>query len=94
LEHAGLKDAGACGVKGADGTDKMWVAIVPESHQSDVSALMKSIRGNPNFGANVEELFVVDRIPRNRLGKIQRNELKAMLLRQKSSQPPSVKSPG
>jgi len=85
LEHAGLKDAGACGVKGADGTDRMWVAIVPDGTKANVSALMSSIKQDPNFGADIEGLFVVDRIPRNRLGKIQRNELKAMLLQMKSS---------
>ena len=87
LENAALKDAGACGVKGADGTDKMWVAIVPLSPQSDVSALVNSIKQNPNCGADIEEIFVVDQIPRNRLGKIQRNELRSLLLRQKGSLP-------
>jgi acyl-coenzyme A synthetase/AMP-(fatty) acid ligase len=83
-EYVGLKDAGACGVKGPDGTDKIWVGIVPDCDKVGISAVVQFIKANSSFGVEIIALFIVDRIPRNRLGKIQRNELKAMLLQQKS----------
>jgi acyl-coenzyme A synthetase/AMP-(fatty) acid ligase len=87
-EYPGIKDAGVCGVKGAGGIDRIWVGIVPAEGETDAAKFIMSIRSNPTFGAEIDELLVVDRIPRNRLGKIQRNELKAMLLRQKSVSTP------
>jgi acyl-coenzyme A synthetase/AMP-(fatty) acid ligase len=88
VEYPGIKDAGVCGVKGSGGIDRIWVGIVPEEGESDMAKFIMSIRGNPKFGAEIDELLVVERIPRSRLGKIQRNELKAMLLRQKSVSAP------
>lgn len=90
LTYPGIKDAGICGVKGADGIDRMWVGIVPQDGETDVAKFIIAIRSNPKFGAEIDELLVVDRIPRNRLGKVQRNELKAMLLRLKSVSTPQL----
>jgi acyl-coenzyme A synthetase/AMP-(fatty) acid ligase len=84
LTYPGLRDAAVCAVKGAGGVDRIWVAIVPAADGSDFAKFDLAIRSNPKFGAEIDELMVVDRVPRNRLGKVQRNELKATLLRLKS----------
>ena len=84
LTYPGLQDAAVCAVKGAGGVDRVWVGIVPAPGETDPAKFELSIRSNPKFGAEIDALVVVDRIPRNRLGKVQRNELKATLLRLKS----------
>ncbi len=75
----GVKDAGVCAIMGAAGFEQAFVGVVLES-STDIDALRKRIEANTNFGTNIDRLFVVEVIPRGTLGKIQRDELKELLL--------------
>jgi acyl-coenzyme A synthetase/AMP-(fatty) acid ligase len=73
----GVKDAGACRVKGVFGFDEAWVAVVFDS-LIDIAAFQSQLQSNDKFGRNINKLFVVEEIPRDQVGKIQRallNEL-------------------
>jgi len=72
-------DAGICTQMGASGFEEIWIGIVL-APEADIGALRKTIEANDNFGGNIDKLFVVEAIPRGNLGKIQRDELKKMLL--------------
>jgi acyl-coenzyme A synthetase/AMP-(fatty) acid ligase len=78
LSAPGVKDAGICTVMGASGFQEVWVGVVLEP-STDMAAFRQSIESNPQFGTNIDRLFVVETIPRGTLGKIQRDELIKML---------------
>jgi acyl-coenzyme A synthetase/AMP-(fatty) acid ligase len=75
----GVKDAVVCAIMGAAGFEQAFVGVVLAS-STDIDALRKRIEANTNFGTNIDRLFVVEVIPRGTLGKIQRDELKELLL--------------
>jgi len=74
----GVKDAGICTLMGQTGFEEAWVGVVLDP-AVDLSALRQEIELSAQFGRSIDRLFVVDSIPRGVLGKIQREELKAML---------------
>jgi acyl-coenzyme A synthetase/AMP-(fatty) acid ligase len=78
LTCPGVQDAGACTLIGASGVEEIWVALV-FAPSIDMAGLRRDIDANAEFGANIDRLFVVEKIPRGQLGKIQRGELKEML---------------
>jgi acyl-coenzyme A synthetase/AMP-(fatty) acid ligase len=82
LACRGVKDAGVCGVANM-GTIELWVAIVPKT-TIIVSDLMAEIAANEKFNANIDQLLIVDVLPRGELGKIQRHELQQKLMRLKN----------
>jgi acyl-coenzyme A synthetase/AMP-(fatty) acid ligase len=63
---------------GQSGFEEGWIALVLDP-AVNMNALRHAIQSNATFGKNIDKLFVVDRIPRGTLGKIEREELKAML---------------
>jgi acyl-coenzyme A synthetase/AMP-(fatty) acid ligase len=75
----GVKDAGICGVMGVSGREEVWIGLVLEP-AADIGALRAKIEADAIFSSNIDKLFVVDAIPRGSLGKIQRDDLKRMLL--------------
>jgi acyl-coenzyme A synthetase/AMP-(fatty) acid ligase len=77
--YPGIKDAGVCGVRGRSGLEEVWVGIVTDT-DIDIPALTKSLDDNQGFRIGVGEVLVVDEIPRNQLGKLQRHKLKEVLL--------------
>jgi len=74
----GVKDAGVCTVMGDVGYEEAWISVVLEPN-ADMALLRQSIESNSQFGANIDKIFAVEAIPRGTLGKIQREELRAML---------------
>jgi acyl-coenzyme A synthetase/AMP-(fatty) acid ligase len=74
----GVKDAGVCTLMGASGFEEVWIGLVLEP-SADIGALRQKIESNPDFGTNIDKLFVVGAIPRGTLGKIQREVLRQML---------------
>jgi acyl-coenzyme A synthetase/AMP-(fatty) acid ligase len=72
-------DAGVCTVLGASGFEEVWIGLVLEQ-SADIGALRTNIEANTQFGTNIDKLFAVERIPRGTVGKIQREELKKMLV--------------
>ena len=67
LACRGVKDAGVCGVANM-GTIELWVAIVPKT-TIIVSDLMAEIAANEKFNANIDQLLIVDVLPRGELGE-------------------------
>jgi len=85
---AGVQDAGVCTVKGPAGFDQVWVGLVP-APAADLGAMRFTIEANPRYKNNIDKIFVVEVIPRGTLGKIQRDELKKVLLEiDQESEPP------
>jgi acyl-coenzyme A synthetase/AMP-(fatty) acid ligase len=74
-----VKDAGVCTFMGASGFEEVWVGVVLDP-AADFGAFRRAIEANAEFGKNIDKLFVVESIPRGTLGKIQREELKKMLI--------------
>lgn len=73
LSLTGVLDAGAFGFPGPDGLDRLGLAIVAD-HEFDVDALNEKMQRH--FGnAAPSELRVVESIPRNERGKVQRSLL-------------------
>ncbi len=72
-----------CGVLGQSGMDEAWFGIVSDG-KIDLCDFKKWIEERQNEPIRVGEILVVDRIPRSELGKLQRHELKAVLLAIKS----------
>jgi len=74
----GIKDAGACSVRGTSGIEEVWIGIVSEL-EIDKAALIQSLNSSIGFRIGVSEVIVLDQIPRNSLGKLQRHKLKEIL---------------
>jgi acyl-coenzyme A synthetase/AMP-(fatty) acid ligase len=80
----GIDDAAVCNVWGASGIEEIWAGIVPRP-DLNVDDFIHSLEKDPTlrarFDSNIDQVFVVDLIPRTQAGKIQRNELRNVLLR-------------
>jgi acyl-coenzyme A synthetase/AMP-(fatty) acid ligase len=83
LRYPGIRDAGVCGVRGQSGIEEVWVGIVPDA-KIDLMALRKALEGSQDSTIKVGEILVVEKIPRNDLGKLERHQLKALLLGMKN----------
>jgi long-chain acyl-CoA synthetase len=79
LGYPGIKDAGICAVPGQSGMDEVWIGIVPD-REIDVAAFKRWIEESQTDSIRIGEIYFVDQIPRGELGKLQRHELKALLL--------------
>ena len=82
--RAGIADAGVCGIIGDTGILQIWAGVVPQP-DFDFNAFMRSLQADEGLRrkieANIDRVLVVDRIPRTQIGKIQRGELREMLLK-------------
>src|SRR4029077_1901560 len=89
--RAGIADAAVCGVMGDTGILEIWAGVVPKP-DFDFDAFMKSLQEDQalrqKIELNISQVLVVDRIPRTPLGKIQRGELRALLMKLKSAAQP------
>jgi acyl-coenzyme A synthetase/AMP-(fatty) acid ligase len=77
-----VKEAAACGVEGKSGLEEVWVAVVPNG-EIDAAKIKTLVANHDEGGVEVDEVFVVDEIPRGDLGKVQKIRLKDMLLKLK-----------
>jgi acyl-coenzyme A synthetase/AMP-(fatty) acid ligase len=86
--YAGIADAGVCGVIGDTGILQIWAGIVPRS-DFDFDAFIRSLQQDESLKRKLDFLLdnvlVVERIPRTQVGKIKRNELREMLIKTKSA---------
>ena len=80
--YPGVKDAGTCAVLGPSGMDEVWIGVVSDA--ADLQGLKRYLEESQSDAIKVGEIFVLEQIPRNNLGKLQRHELKALLLGLKS----------
>ena len=78
LSCPGVADAGVCTLMGTSGYEEVWVALV-FAPSIDMSVLRQRIDFERGIGRNIDQLFVVETIPRGQFGKIQREQLKEML---------------
>jgi acyl-coenzyme A synthetase/AMP-(fatty) acid ligase len=84
VSRAGVKDGGACGIMGESGITELWIGVVPEA-KIDIGTLKRNLESDEKFNARIDEILLLDNIPRNELGKIKRHELRDMLVAAKKS---------
>jgi acyl-coenzyme A synthetase/AMP-(fatty) acid ligase len=77
LSHPNIADAGAFGGMGASGIEEINIAIVPRAPLSDQQIVAWCAERN----VPVTRVFLVEKLPKTALGKIQRSELKRLLTR-------------
>ena len=77
-KYRGVKDAAVCGVPGSSGIEEVWVAVILEN-EVDLSDLKNWIEASQQ-SVTVGKILIVDRIPRNALGKLQRHLLRDALI--------------
>jgi acyl-coenzyme A synthetase/AMP-(fatty) acid ligase len=75
----GVSDGGVCAVADSSGINEVWIGVVSDG-EIDVAELKRSIETSQADLIKVGEIMVVDQIPRSDLGKLQRHDLKALLL--------------
>jgi acyl-coenzyme A synthetase/AMP-(fatty) acid ligase len=82
LACTGVKDAGVCSIRGDAGADQVWIGLVT-APGFQLSKFQQSLQQHPRInelllGAGAE-VVAVDVIPRNQLGKIERQQLREKL---------------
>jgi acyl-coenzyme A synthetase/AMP-(fatty) acid ligase len=81
---SGIDDAAVCGVWGSTGIEEIWAGIVPRPDlnvESFIRSLDQDQALRRRLDTSIDHVFVVDRIPRTQAGKIQRSELRNLLLK-------------
>jgi hypothetical protein len=66
-------------VEDAAGLERLWVAVVANG-PVDSTTLKAKAQAHPDLGENLSDLFVLPELPRGDLGKVQKPELKDLLL--------------
>jgi acyl-coenzyme A synthetase/AMP-(fatty) acid ligase len=78
--YSGVKDAGVCVVRTGAGIEEIWLGVVTEA-SINLADYAQHLEQDEGFKAPVGRIFVLDKIPRNALGKIQRHQLRDILAR-------------
>ena len=80
----GIADAGVCGVWGEGGILQIWAGIVTTA-DFNFDVFMRTLETNAELRnkleSNLDQVIIVENIPRARGGKIQRGELRELLLK-------------
>jgi hypothetical protein len=63
--------------------EECWIGIVAEG-SIDLAELRNALELSQTDPLKIGEILLLEQIPRNHLGKLQRNELKALLLARKA----------
>ena len=63
---------------GEAGFAEIWIGVVLEDGV-DLGDFQRHIESDQKFSGNIDKMFVVEEIPRGDLGKLQREQLQAML---------------
>lgn len=74
-----IKEAAACGVQGGLGLEEIWVAVVTKS-PIDSAEVKRRLKEHDDVGFMVDEVFELQQLPRNDLGKLQKHMVKETLL--------------
>jgi acyl-coenzyme A synthetase/AMP-(fatty) acid ligase len=82
--HSSVEEGAVCAIRGDSGLDELWVAVVPGGG-FDAGQLIRSLQQNTNFGVRFEHIVMVNKLPRNSLGKLQRQQLKELVLRERTA---------
>jgi acyl-coenzyme A synthetase/AMP-(fatty) acid ligase len=76
-----IKEAAACGVETGAGLEEVWIAVVPQAQASiDAVDIKRRLKEHDDVGFTVDEVFALEQLPRNDLGKVQKHKLKDVLL--------------
>jgi acyl-coenzyme A synthetase/AMP-(fatty) acid ligase len=75
----GVRDGAVCATRGEGGVDEVWIGIASDV-EVDVHALRQFVEASERYQLRVGLIRRVANIPRNNLGKLQRHELKALLV--------------
>jgi acyl-coenzyme A synthetase/AMP-(fatty) acid ligase len=73
-----VRDAGVCGIRGPSGIEELWIGVAADG-VIDVSKMKQWFELN-NKPIIVGRILMLDNIPRNALGKLQRHLLKEALI--------------
>jgi acyl-coenzyme A synthetase/AMP-(fatty) acid ligase len=76
-----IDDAAACAVPGPSNMDEIWIAVVAKT-PIDVQKIKQAVKDEPEVRVAPDQVFLVDQIPRNALGKVQQVQLRELLLLQ------------
>jgi acyl-coenzyme A synthetase/AMP-(fatty) acid ligase len=74
-----VKEAAACGVEGSSGLEEIWIAVVQQA-PIELAEIKRLLKDHDDVGFMVDEVFGLQQLPRNDLGKIQKHRLKETLL--------------
>jgi acyl-coenzyme A synthetase/AMP-(fatty) acid ligase len=74
-----IKEAAACGIIGASGIEELWIGIVPNG-AIDVERIKSHLSEHQDVQLSPDEVIFLDEIPRGELGKIQKLQLKELML--------------
>jgi acyl-coenzyme A synthetase/AMP-(fatty) acid ligase len=77
-----IKEAAACGVEGDSGLEEIWIAVVSQV-AIDPAEIKRHLKEHDGVRTMVDEVFELQSLPRNDVGKIQKHTLKETLLRLK-----------
>jgi acyl-coenzyme A synthetase/AMP-(fatty) acid ligase len=83
LACPGVKDAGVCGAEGLSEMTQLWIAIVPDRDfkPAEFRQFVQSDEAlHESLGTDIDQVFIVEEIPRGELGKIKRADLRNKLL--------------
>jgi acyl-coenzyme A synthetase/AMP-(fatty) acid ligase len=83
--HPAVADAAVCAMRTASIVEEIWLAVVLRA-VVDLKDLKKAIETDPDFRAVVSEVFVLESLPRNDMGKLQRNQVRDMMVLLKDEQ--------
>jgi acyl-coenzyme A synthetase/AMP-(fatty) acid ligase len=75
----GVKDGGTCAVRDQSGIDVVWIGVVTEK-DIDQARIKDFLAESGEFPIEPKEILSISKVPRNDLGKLQRQKLKEMLL--------------
>ena len=74
-----IQEAAACGVEGTSGLEEIWIAVVSEA-TIDAAEIKRHLKEHRSVAVMVDEVFQVQALPRNDVGKIQKHTLKETML--------------
>jgi acyl-coenzyme A synthetase/AMP-(fatty) acid ligase len=74
-----IKEAAACAVLGSSGLDEIWIGVVPNG-AIDIDRIKLYLREHKDIQIAPDEVIVLDKLPRGELGKVQKPQLKEVML--------------
>jgi hypothetical protein len=75
----GVRDGGVCAVRGDADIDVVWIGVTSDV-DIDLVALKQFVEQSQNYQLRLGSVVRIEKVPRGDLGKIQRHDLKALLV--------------
>ena len=74
-----IKEAAVCGVEGGSGFEEIWIAVVAQA-PLDTADIKRRLTEHDDVRVTIGQVFELQQLPRNELGKVQKHKLKDVLL--------------